>query len=216
MRRTFATRLFIIRQEEETSLCSEGLLLDLPGRQRIPSLVMIADTTVDRYYYIFDSRTHRPLVMDRATGEEYALGGAPRAQLIEHVKRRHSSDLLRRFARWCASQTEAEAVPLHTAAGRLWSAAQHEKASVWKHARRRTSDAVVLAAALGLSRGQPEAARLLAIQACTHPDAELAALDAAHMSERWAEFCTESNAAAAARSMRQRHVDWLLDALHSS
>lgn len=184
-----------------------------PGNEPFPA--MISDATVERYYYIYDSRTHRALVMDRATGEEYAWDTAPRAQLIAHVEDRGSSKALRRFARWCALQTNAEAVPLHTAAGRLWSAGQHDDLSAWKRARRRTTDAVVLAAALGLPREQPEAARLLAIQACTHPEAERAALDAAHMSERWAEFCAEHDAGAAARAMRQRHVDWLLEVLSS-
>lgn len=177
---------------------------------------MISDATVDRYYYVFDSRTHRALVMDRATGEEYARESAPRAQLIGHIHRRHSPDVLRHFARWCAAQANAEVAPIHTPAGRLWSVVQREDVSAWKRVRRGTTDAVVLAAALGLPRGQPAAARLLAIQACTHPEADVAALDAAHMSERWAEFCAESDTVRAARHMRQRHINWLLDVLETS
>lgn len=177
---------------------------------------MISDATVDRYYYIFDSRTHRALVMDRATGEEFAWDTAPRAQLIAHVRVHRSKETLRRFARWCARQVAAEAAPLHTAAGRLWSVARHENPASWRRVRHRTTDAVVLAAALGVPRRHPDAARLLTIQACTHSDAEQAALDAAHMSERWAEFCADTSSAAAARAMRRRHINWLLDALRAS
>lgn len=154
--------------------------------------------------------------MDRTTGEEYAWDTTPRAQLIAYVSHRRSPETLRHFARWCAAQTNAKAAPLHTAAGQLWSVVHREDVSAWRRARQRTTDAVVLAASLGLPKGQPDAARLLAIQACTHPEAELAALDAAHMSERWAEFCSEHNAAAAARAMRQRHIDWLLDTLQAA
>ena len=172
---------------------------------------MISDTRVDRYYYIFDSCEHRALVLDRATGEEQRAEADPRTSLIGHVRTKRSPVLQRRFAQWCARQVDPGAAPSHTAAGRLWAAAQRDDPAAWKRVRRETSDSVMLAVALGLPRGRPEAARLLTLQACTHADAEQAALDAAHMSERWAEFSAESNPAAAARAMRTEHVDWLLD-----
>jgi hypothetical protein len=174
---------------------------------------MISDARVDRYYYIFDSRTRRTLVLDRTTGEERARSADPRAQLIEHVQAEESSSLVRQFARWCARQAEADELSSHTAAGRLWAAAQRDDPSAWQRVRRETADAVMLAVALGLPRGQPDAAQLLTLQACTHADAEQAALDAAHMSERWAEFCAPSDPEAAARVMRTRHVNWLLDSM---
>ena len=174
---------------------------------------MISDARVDRYYYIYDSRERRALVLDRTTGEERAYESSARAQLIEHVQTQCSPATLRRFARWCARQVDADACPSHTAAGRLWAAAQRGDASVWRRVQRETADTVMLAVALGLSRGRPDAARLLVLHACTHPDAKKAALDAAHMSERWAEFSATSNPAAAAQTMRARHIDWLLDRL---
>jgi len=174
---------------------------------------MVSDARVDRYYYIFDSREHRALVLDRATGQKRGHDLDARAQLIDHVRDRRSSAVLRRFARWCAQQVDAEACPSHTAAGRLWAAAQRDDPSAWQRVRRETSDSVMLAVALGLPRGRPEAARLLTLQACTHADTEQAALDAAHMSERWAEFSAPSDPEAAAKGMRTCHVDWLLDTL---
>lgn len=174
---------------------------------------MISDARADRYYYIYDSREHRALVLDRATGNEYAHGTSARAQLVDHVRARRSSAVLRRFARWCARQVDASAAPAHTAAGRLWAAAQRDDDSIWQRVRRETTDTVMLAVALGLPRGRPDAARLLVLHACTHPRAQHAALDAAHMSERWAEFSADSNPAAAARALRARQVNWLLDRL---
>ena len=174
---------------------------------------MISDARVARYYYIFDSRTRRALVLDRTTGEERARSADPRAQLIEHVQAQPSAASVRQFARWCARQAEADELPPHTAAGRLWAAAQRGDPSAWQRVRRETADAVMLAVALGLPRSQPDAAQLLTLQACTHADAGQAALDAAHMSERWAEFCAPSDPEAAARVMRTRHVNWLLDML---
>lgn len=176
---------------------------------------MIPDTTIDRFYYIFDSRKHRALVMDRMTGKRYVRDTVPRTQLISHVRDRRSSATVRQFARWCAQQVEPEAAAAHAPASRLWSAACREDESAWRRVRRQTTNAVALAVAIGLPRGRSDAARLLALQACTHPDAEQAALDAAHMSERWAEFRAESEPSAAARRMRARHVNWLLDVLPS-
>ena len=172
---------------------------------------MISDATAARYYYIFDSRTHRALVLDRTTGRERPRDADPRAQLLAHVRAQRSPDRLREFARWCARQVEADACPPHTAAGRLWAAAQRDDSDTWTRVRHDTSDAAMLAVALGLPRRRPDAAQLLTLHACTHPDPETAALDAAHMSERWAEFSAPSDSEAAAKNMRTRHMNWLLD-----
>lgn len=174
---------------------------------------MISDVTVDRYYYIFDSREHRALVLDRTTGEEMAWRAVPRVQLIDHVGERQSDAVLRRFARWCARQTGVEAASGHTPTGQFWAAAQRDGEAPWTTARMEGTDAVVQAAALGLPRRRPEAARLLAAHACTHPSARQAAIDAAHMSERWAEFEAPDEPETTVRALRQRHIDWLLDTL---
>ncbi len=175
----------------------------------------MSDAKADQYYYIFDSRTHRPLVLDRATGEHYASGSDPRGPLIEHVSVRRGSEVLRRFARWCARQVSPNTVSAHTAAGRLWTAAQRDAPDAWERVRDKTADAALLAMSLGLPQREPRAARLLTIQACTHPEAQQAARDAAHMSERWAEFSTPSASAEEAQAMRERHVNWLLDQVHT-
>lgn len=176
--------------------------------------LMVSDATVDRFYYIFDSRAHRALVLDRVTGEEVAWRSVPRVQLIEHVETAQSGAVLRAFARWCARQVGIDEVPEGAPAARLWRAARQDDPSAWTTARQETTDAVVRAAALGLSCGRSAAARLLVVHACTHPDARQAAIDAAHMTERWVEFDEGRPAEAAVRTVRQRHIDWLLDALN--
>jgi len=174
---------------------------------------MISDATVDRYYYIFDSRERRALVLDRATGEEVAWRSVPRVQLVDYVRTQRGDAALRAFSRWCGRRTGVEAVPAHTPTARLWGAVQAEEDRSRAAVRDDEIDAVVRAAALGLSQRRPEAARLLVAHACTHPSARQAAIDAAHMSERWAEFAATDEPEAAVRALRQRHVDWLLDAL---
>lgn len=176
---------------------------------------MVSDTTVERYYYIFDSRENRALVVDRVTGEEVAWGSLPRVQLIDYVSKNQATPVLRRFARWCARQAGAEAALPGTATAHLWVVAT-EGVEENVPVRRDATDAVVRAAALGLPRRRPDAARLLTVHACTHPGSRRAAIDAAHMSERWAEFDAETNPEAAVQSMRQRQVDWLLDVIDPS
>lgn len=179
-------------------------------------LDMISDQTVDRFYYIFDSRERRPLVVDRWTGKEVDWARAPRVQLIEHVADTQSEAVVRRFARWCARQTGVDAAPSDSPAGRLWAAARAPERSDWSAVRADTTDVVVEAVALGLPQGDAEAARLLTTHACTHSKARQAAIDAAHMSERWVEFEADGTPGAAVRTLRQRHVDWLLDVLGSA
>ena len=173
------------------------------------------DAKVDQYYYIFDSRTHRPLVLDRATGEHHAFSSGPRGPLIGHVSTRRRSEVLRQFARWCAQQVDPGAASAHTAAGRLWAAAQRDAPDAWQRVRRDTADSAMLAMSLGLPQREPQAARLLTLQACTHPEAQQAAHDAAHMSERWAEFSAPSAPAEEAHAMRTRHIDWLLEQVYA-
>jgi hypothetical protein len=173
---------------------------------------MISDATVDRYYYIFDSRERRPLVMDRQTGAEVDWGAAPRVQLVDYVAEKRSEAVLRRFARWCSGQTGADTMPEDTPAGRLWAVAQEDE-DAWAQVRAETVDAVVEAVVLNLPRRQAEAARLLTAHACTHPDPRQSAIDAAHMSERWAEFDAEADEEGSVRALRQQQIDWLLDVL---
>jgi hypothetical protein len=97
--------------------------------------------------------------------------------------------------------------------GRLWAAALDDAPAAWRRVRGEATGAVVEASALGLSRRRAAAARLLTVHACTHPEERQAAIDAAHMSERWAEFAAETEAREAVTTMRQRHIDWLLDVL---
>jgi len=174
---------------------------------------MIPDDTVDRYYYIFDSREQRALVMDRTTGQEYAWDEAPQAPLIEHLQRQRSDLVVRRFAHWCARQTGAASAPLHTTTGQLWTAVHPTTdTDTLERVRADAVDDAVLAAAVGLPHRRRDAARLLTLHACTHPTARRAALDAAHMYERWVEFGPEATGTAV-QAARQRQVNWLLDAL---
>jgi hypothetical protein len=137
----------------------------------------------------------------------------PRGQLIDYVREQEGPSLLRAFARWCARRVGVEEAAAHTPTARFWGAAQTGGTASCSQARADGTDAVVRAAALGLPRRRPDAARLLVAHACTHPSARQAALDAAHMSERWAEFAATDEPEVAVQALRRRQIDWLLDAL---
>lgn len=175
-------------------------------------------TTVEGYYYIFDARAQRAVVVDRRTGKEVVWAAEPRIQLVEYADRRASVAVLRRFAKRCAVEAEISTVSPHTAAGRLWSALQRDPdPEAWTGLRKELIDVLVSATTLGVPRRQAQAAQLLVVHACTHPDPRQAAIDAAHMSERWAEFTSHgTDPETAVRHMRQRQIDWLLDVLGPS
>jgi len=220
---------------------------------------MVSDATVQRYYYIYDSRELRTLVMDRVTGEEFAWTDDVRTPLLRHVAGHDPSPedpggSLRRFALWCARESSVDPSehddpgPSTPASGpsatrfRLLEATAawiEEGGDAPEAVRQETADDAVHAATVGLAQRDPQAASMLTAQACTHPDAWRAALDAAHMSERCAEFkaaalrrasaaphrgdrsrdaqvrnATTPAPNAAAHDMRLRQIDHLLDLLH--
>ena len=208
----------------------------------------VGDDTVHRFYYIYDSRQTRTVVVDRTTGEEFLWDDDPRAPLLAYVVRKRSDRALRHFAFWCARQVMPEGgVPVESsdaardvahdvahvvtsATRRLLRVVRHQLdgedgGASFRDVRRETSDVVVHAATVGLAQMDPVAARLLTTQACTHASPRRAALDAAHMAERYAEFVAfeerdtgtgagdQPEPDAAARAMRRRQIDALLDAL---
>ena len=74
-------------------------------------------------------------------------------------------------------------------------------------------DAVIRAVTLGVPAGDANGARLLAVYSCTHAKPLRAAIDAAHMEERWAEFVDDDTPRTSVRAVRQGQIDWLLDTL---
>lgn len=233
---------------------------------RAPDPPAISDDTVQRYYYIYDSRAGRPLVQDRLTQAPYVWDDDPRAPVLQYAASRESEEtgkdpavhqqgnLSHRFALWCARQvtgtvrveqtenTESVLVAETTddlvrAVEDLITSPGSEKVPSIRSA---AETAVIHASTIGLSEMDPAAAALLTAFGATHPDPRTAALDAAHMGERYAEFVAyhRHNGAdtplppavrerherrpgrreeetpvpdAAARLMREAHIDWLLD-----
>lgn len=237
---------------------------DAPSPSNAPSSAnpVISDDTVQRYYYIYDSRAGRPLVQDRLTQAPYVWDDDPRAPVLryaasltsgEATKSREEDAVARRFALWCARQVtgavRSQAEPgdpsasvfrmtdeLVQAADVLVGTPESKEA---ESVRGSAENAVIHASTIGLSEMDPAAAALLTAFGATHPDPRTAALESAHMSERYAEFVAyhRHNGAdtplpdavrqrhdrlpgarddtpvpdAAARLMREAHIDWLLD-----
>lgn len=180
-------------------------------------------TLVDQFYYIFDGRQQRTLVLDRRTGDLYARRNSDRARLMTYMVHTGGVHILRRFALWCAeevtshnAEATSETMQALVACG-MRMANGHASAASVEDIRSDAMGEVVLASAVGLSYHQPEGAALLVAYACTHADPMEAALDAAHMSERWAEFCADPyERAEAVEAMRQRHINYFLDQLNAA
>lgn len=216
----------------------------------------ISDDTVQRYYYIYDSRAGRPLVQDRLTQAPYVWDDDPRAPVLRYAAASGEElrkTVERRFALWCARQvTEAfrsetqqdePSLAADNMTDKLIQAAEDlvesPESTHAQSVRSAAENDVIHASTIGLSEMDPAAAALLTAFGATHPDPRTAALEAAHMSERYAEFVAyhRHNGAdlplpsvvrqrtdrrtgshddtpvpdAAARLMREAHIDWLLD-----
>lgn len=180
---------------------------------------------VSDYYYIFDGRSGRPVIVDRSSGtpaREAPSDVQPDCMPVaEHVLHQQGTAVIRAFACWCAQQTwtpnpppEACAAPWHTARR---VAATKASSQTLEKARSQSNEDAVLAAAVGMPRRRAEAAQLLAARSCTEPDVLAAAHDAMHMSTRWAEFTHSApEADAAIRAMHEHHLNALLDALNGT
>lgn len=177
---------------------------------------------VSDYYYIFDGRSGRSLIVDRSSGalahEAPASVQPATLPVVEHLLHTQGPQVVRAFACWCAQQTwHPEAPP--NACRALWTTAcavamgtSSTSASLRK-VRARSNEDAVLAAAVGMPRRRAGAAQLLAARSCTEPDALASAHDAMHMSVRWAEFAHDTPDPAI-RAMHERHLNGLLDALN--
>lgn len=177
---------------------------------------------VSDYYYIFDGRSGRPVIVDRSSGirareapSDVQPGCMP---VAEHVLHQQGPAPIRAFACWCAQQTWAPNPPPETCQP-LWHAARGVATGAplqtLRDARSQSNEAAVLAAAVGMPRRRPRAAQLLAARSCTEPDVLAAAHDAMHMSIRWAEFTHDASDAAIC-AMHKRHLNALLDALNGT
>ena len=176
---------------------------------------------VSDYYYIFDGRSGRPLIVDRSSGQLTCEAPSPAQPAVlpvaRHLLHHQGPSVVRAFACWCAQQTWHQ-TDLPAVCQPLWTAARAvaagEKPLESLHCLRERSDEdAVLAAAVGMPRRRPQAAQLLAARSCAEPDALAAAHDAMHMSARWAEF-THDAPDTALRDMHERHLNGLLDALN--
>ncbi|MFO8231952.1 MAG: hypothetical protein R6U20_04735 [Longimonas sp.] len=177
---------------------------------------------VSDYYYIFDGRSDRPVIVDRASGvptHEAPPSAQPAAlPVARYLKQDHGASVVRAFACWCAQQTWRFTAP-PAACTALWTAARNVASGqvstikALHKARSASREAAVRAAAIGMPHRRPSAAQLLAARSCTEPDVLTAAHDAMHMSVRWAEFAYDPPNAAI-KAMHERHMNGLLDALN--
>ncbi len=187
--------------------------------QRLP---LAMPKHVSDYYYIFDGRSGRPVIVDRSSGvqareapSDAALDCMPVAEYVLHQQ---GEAVIRAFACWCAQQTWAPSPPPEPCQ-LLWDAARDVAAGAslqrLRAARTKSDEAAVLAAAVGMPRRRRRAAQLLAARSCTEPDVLAAAHDAMHMSARWAEFAHEASDVAI-RAMHEQHLNALLDTLNGA
>ena len=177
---------------------------------------------VSDYYYIFDGRSGRPVIVDRSSGvraREASSDASPDCMPVaEYVLHQQGEAVVRAFVCWCAQQTWAPSPPPEPCQP-LWDAARGVAAGAsprkLREVRSTSDEAAVLAAAVGMPHRRPHAAQLLAARSCTEPDVLAAAHDAMHMSARWAEFTHDASDAAIC-AMHERHLNALLDALNGS
>ena len=140
--------------------------------------------------YIFDRDKNRVILVDSETGKEVQHPSPHVTALIDYLRERGDEGSLRKFAIWCARQTEFEWKPivrkifLQAEEAAEGSIGAEELEALYDE----TEGAAISAESMGLTSDNREGPGFLAVRSCVHPNASQAALDASRFALLWAEM----------------------------
>lgn len=178
------------------------------------------------HIYVYDENHHQIIVIDGETGEKVEQKDDRVTSILKYLKEEGNTTKLRKFAVWCAHQTNKEIKPIQNKLIELAESAIEGEAST-KELRElydETEGAAIATDTVGLRQGSDKAPAFLTTRECINPNSFDAALQAARFHRLWAElnhkeageekFLKEikvNTAAEIVRQTEQKQVDYLLD-----
>lgn len=181
------------------------------------------------HIYVYDEDQHQIIVIDSETGEKIDEKDDRVTSILKYLKEKNNSSKLRKFAVWCAHQTNKEIKPIQKKLIDLAESAIEGKATK-KQLRNlydETEGTAIATDTVGLRQGSDKAPAFLTTRECINPNAFDAALQAARFHRLWAElkhkdsgkeqFLKEikiNTAAEIVRKTEQKQVDFLLDLIN--
>ena len=177
------------------------------------------------HIYIYDRERNEVVVIDSQTGEEIERREDHLTGILNYLQEKGWDTAMRKFAVWCAHQTDTEWKPLVYKIFELAEQAIHGKAARddLKGLYDETEGEAVSSDTVKLQIESRKAATFLAARACINPDPFQAALEASRYHKLWAELdfkdqehdLPDEDLDRAARDMQltinQQQIDHLLD-----
>lgn len=186
------------------------------------------------YIYIYDEESHKIIVIDGETGEQVDQKEDRVTSLLKHFKKQDADDKLRKFAIWCAHQTNKQIKPIQAKMFDLAEKAIYGEADSeeLQQLYDETEGTAVATDTVGLQHGSANAPAFLASRECVNPDAYQGAQQAARFHRLWADllaqekkddesgehsYLREVEVDASEQSVRkteQKQIDYLLDLMN--
>lgn len=182
-------------------------------------------STYNSHIYIYDRERNEVVVIDSQTGEEIERREDHLTSILDYLRDKGWETEMRKFAVWCARQTDTEWKPLVYKIFEKAEQAIHNKADreQLRALYEETEGEAVSSDTVKLQIESRKAATFLAARACINPDPFQAALEASRYHKLWAELdfkdqqheLPEEDLERAAQEVQekadQQQVDHLLD-----
>lgn len=160
---------------------------------------------------MYDDERHQVVVIDGETGERVDNQDDQVASILRHLNDSGEFAKLRKFAVWCAHQTNERIKPIQNKLIELAEMAIQGKADTSKlrDLYDETEGVAVATDTVGLRQGSEKAPAFLATRECINPDAFEGAMQAARFHRLWAEIHQQN--ITKRRSLREIKIDATTD-----
>lgn len=181
------------------------------------------------HIYVYDQDHHQIIIIDGETGEKVSQKDDRVTSILKYLRDQNGDARLRKFAVWCAHQTNKEIKPIQKKLIELAESAIEGKATKkqLRELYNETEGAAIATDTVGLRQGSDKAPAFLTTRECINPDAYRAAIQAARFHRLWAELQNKDSdnhqflkeikvktTADIVSQTEQKQVDFLLDLIN--
>lgn len=144
----------------------------------------------DNRIYIYDSTQQKIIMIDSETGEKIEEKDDKVTSILKYLKKEGRETELRKFAVWCAHQTNERIKPIQNKILELAEQAIEKNIEREKLAElyEETEGTAVATDTVGLRQGSQSAPAYLAVRECINPDPLEGAIQSARFHRLWADM----------------------------
>lgn len=181
------------------------------------------------HIYVYDRDRHQVVVIDSETGEKIEEKDDRVTSILKYLSKQEEHAKLRKFAVWCAHQTNEKIKPIQKKLIELAEAAIEGKATTrqLRELYDETEGAAIATDTVGLRQGSHKAPAFLTSRECINPNPLDAAIQAARFHRLWSELQQQASGkqqflkeikvdtgGEAVKNTEQKQVDYLLDLIN--